>query len=269
MFDPNNIFHSFLIIPILNILLGIYNFLQLLHIPSPLGFSLILLTVLIRLVLHPLTASQLKSAQKLAKLKPEIDRINREFKGDKTRLQQEQLKLYQQAGINPAGGCLPLLVQMPILIALYNLFFQLLNADKAQVVAEINKVAYLPFLKITSLDLNFLGTSLAFKPSDWQSKGYWLLAIPIITGLLQYLQTRMMMPAQVSDKSKQIVKDNKKEDKKGSEDMASAMQKQMSLMMPVMIGFFAYSFPLGLSLYWNTFTVFGIIQQYQIQKKSR
>jgi len=77
------------------------------------------------------------------------------------------------------------------------------------------------------------------------------------------------MPAQVSDKSKQIVKDNKKEDKKGSEDMASAMQKQMSLMMPVMIGFFAYSFPLGLSLYWNTFTVFGIIQQYQIQKAEK
>jgi len=191
MFNPDNFFHSLLIIPILNILLGVYNSLNFLHIPYPLGFALILLTVIIRLILHPLTASQLKSARKLSKLKPEIDRINREFKGDKVRLQQEQLKLYQQAGINPAGGCLPLLVQMPILIALYNLFFQLLNADRAKVVSEINKVAYFPFLKISSLDLAFFGSNLAVKPSDWQSKGFWLLTIPLITGLLQYWQTKL------------------------------------------------------------------------------
>ena len=181
------------------------------------------------------------------------------------RLQQEQLKLYQQAGINPAGGCLPLLVQMPILIALYNLFFQLLNADRAQVVSQINKVAYFPFLKISSLDLAFFGSNLAVKPSDWQSKGFWLLTIPLITGLLQYWQTKMMVPATQA----LVPKENKKEDEKGNNDMASTMQKQMLLMMPIMIGFFAYSFPLGLSLYWNTFTVFGIIQQYQIQKAEK
>ena len=272
MFNPDNYFHSLLIIPILNILLGVYNFLNFLHIPYPLGFALILLTVIIRLILHPLTASQLKSARKLSKLKPEIDRINREFKGDKMRLQQEQLKLYQQAGINPAGGCLPLLVQMPILIALYNLFFQLLNADRAQVVSQINKVAYFPFLKISSLDLAFFGSNLAVKPSDWQAKGFWLLTIPLITGLLQYWQTKMMTPnppvGGSPARSEPTGQAPKKEEKK-DDDMASTMQKQMTLMMPIMIGFFAYSFPLGLSLYWNTFTVFGIIQQYQIQKAEK
>lgn len=271
MFNPDNFFHSLLIIPILNILLGVYNSLNFLHIPYPLGFALILLTVIIRLILHPLTASQLKSAQKLSKLKPEIDRINREFKGDKVRLQQEQLKLYQQAGINPAGGCLPLLVQMPILIALYNLFFQLLNADRAKVVSEINKVAYFPFLKISSLDLAFFGSNLAVKPSDWQSKGFWLLTIPLITGLLQYWQTKLMTPTaahppQISNKNDDS---SSAKASQGKDDMASTMQKQMMLMMPIMIGFFAYSFPLGLSLYWNTFTVFGIIQQYQIQKAEK
>ena len=72
--------------------------------------------------------------------------------------------------------------------------------------ALINKVAYFPFLKISSLDLNFLGSNLAVKPSDWQSKGYWLLAIPVVTGLLQYWQTKMMAPPTQA----LVQKDNKK-----------------------------------------------------------
>ena len=126
MFDPNNWFQAFFVIPILNVLMGFYSLLTTLHILFPLGFSLILLTVAIRLILNPLTASQIKSTQKLAKLKPELDKLNQQYKDDKQRLHQEQLRLYQQAGINPAAGCLPLIIQMPILIALYNLFFQLL-----------------------------------------------------------------------------------------------------------------------------------------------
>ena len=238
-----------------------------LSIPFALGFSLILLTVAIRLILHPLTANQLKSTQKLGKLKPELDRISKLYKDDKTRLHQEQLKLYQQAVINPAAGCLPLILQMPILIALYNLFFQLLsNGNAVNVVNDINKAVYFPFLKIKSLDLAFFGLNLASKPSDWQSKGFFLLLIPVITGLLQYWQTKMMSPVQnPNPKIKEIKKDESDQGKKeGGEDMAQAMQKQMGVMMPLMIGFFAYSFPLGLSLYWNTFTAFGIIQQYKI-----
>src|SRR3990170_758582 len=127
IFNPNNWFHAFFIIPILNLLMGFYVLLTFLHIPFPMGFSLILLTITIRLILNPLTASQIKSSQKMGKLKPELDKLNEIYKNDKQRLHQEQLKLYQQAGINPAAGCLPLLLQMPILIALYNLFFQLLN----------------------------------------------------------------------------------------------------------------------------------------------
>lgn len=265
MFDPNNLFHSLLIIPILNILIGLYKLLITIGIPGALGFSLVLLTVLIRLVLYPLTATQIKSAQKLGELKPQLDKLNELYKNDKQRLHQEQLKLYQQAGINPAAGCLPLLLQMPILIALYNLFFQLLNnGDMVKVVEEINKVVYFPFLKINSLDLSFLGMNLAFKPTQWQEKGWWLLFVPVITAALQYWQTKLMTPqTKKTINNKQITE--KKAEKK-EDDMGTVMQKQMSIMMPVMIGFFAYSFPLGLSLYWNTFTVFGIIQQNKINK---
>lgn len=278
MFNPNNIFHSFLVIPILNILIGLYKLLLSVGIPGALGFSLILLTVLIRLVLHPLTVTQIKSAKKLGQLKPELDKLSGKYKNDKQRLHQEQLKLYQQAGINPAAGCLPLLLQMPILIALYNLFFQLLNSnDLGKVVAEINKVVYLPVLAIDKLDLSFFGMNLAIKPNEWATKGWWLLAVPVATGLLQYWQTRLMTPQAKPKAQNPKLKDNEKKEtdkrgpdaakgKTGEEDMGTVMQKQMAIMMPAMIGFFAYSFPLGLSLYWNTFTVFGIIQQYQITK---
>jgi len=278
MFDPNNIFHALFIIPILNALIAVYKLFEVFRIPGALGFALIVLTVLIRFVLHPLTAKQLASTRKLAKLKPKLDELGKLHKDDKAQLQKEQLRLYQEAGINPAAGCLPLLLQMPILIALYNLFFQLLsNGNVADVVAAINKVVYFPLLHITNLDLTFLGINLALKPSDWQKHGVLLLSIPIITALLQYWQTKTMTPKDSSeptgqaphrDSGQALAKkdDSEKKDEK-KEDMGAAMQKQMAIMMPLMIGFFAYSFPLGLSLYWNTFTVFGIIQQRHLNSK--
>jgi YidC/Oxa1 family membrane protein insertase len=137
------------------------------------------------------------------------------------------------------------------------------NGNLGKVVEEVNKVVYFTFLKVSSLDTSFFGMSLGAKPSDWQTQGaWWLLLIPLITGLLQYWQTKTMIPKSQTTNNKEQTTDNKEEKKE--EDMSSMMQKQMSIMMPLMIGFFAYSFPVGLSLYWNTFTVFGIIQQRQI-----
>lgn len=260
MFNPNSFFDAFLVIPILNILIAFYKVLQTIGLPGALGFSIILLTVITRLILHPLTVTQLKSSYKLSKLKPELDKIAVRFKGDKQRIHQEQLKLYQQAGINPAAGCLPLLIQMPILIALYNLFNNLLsNGNLPKVVESINNVVYFPFLKINSLDLSLFGINLAHKPSEWQKFGLWLLVVPVLTAALQYWQTKMMTP-----QTRPMIKEEKE---KKEEDMGAAMQKQMMIMMPLMIGYFAYTFSLGLSLYWNTFTVFAIIQQNYLNKK--
>ncbi|MBM3283103.1 YidC/Oxa1 family membrane protein insertase [Candidatus Gottesmanbacteria bacterium] len=275
MFDPNNYFNAVFIIPILNILIALYKLLLIVKVPGALGFALILLTVIVRLLLYPMTMSQLRNVQKLSKLKPGLDKITAKYKHDKTKLHQEQLNLYKQAGVNPAAGCLPLLLQMPILIALYNLFFQILTGSNlSQIIEEINKVVYFSFLKISSLELSFFGFNLAYKPSEWQKYGIWLLLIPVATAVLQYWQTKMMMPVAASVKTpqsdisqKQQEASSFKKEKKEEEDMSTVMQKQMSVMMPIMIGFFAYSFPLGLSLYWNTFTIFGIIQQHQLNRQ--
>src|SRR3990167_11195952 len=269
-------FNQVLIWPILNILMALYKLFVTLHLPGALGLAVITMTSLIRLILHPLTLSQLKSAHKMNKLKPHIDALGKKHKDDKVKLQQAQMQLYKEAGINPAAGCLPLLLQMPILIALYNLFFQILtNGNMNKVVAEVNRVVYFPFLKIHSFDLSFFFLNLSSKPSDWKSGGWWLLLVPIITAGLQYWQTKMMVPqtkiqnpkSKIQKIEKEPVNGKKAVDKSADkEDMGQAMQKQMAIMMPLMIGFFAYSFPLGLSLYWNTFTLFGIIQQYKIAK---
>lgn len=274
MTNPS-IFNQVLFWPILNVLIAFYKGLTQLGIPGAFGFSIIAATALIRLILYPLTSAQIKSAQKMTALKPQLDQLSKLHKNDKQRLQQEQMRLYKEAGINPAAGCLPVLLQMPILIALYQVFFRVLNqGNLEQVVGEINKIVYFPALHIQRLDLSFFGLNLAGKPSDWTRVGWWLLLIPVITALLQFWQTKIMMPAANSTNSKQLIPasgskavGDKKDDKK-EDDMSAVMQKQMSVMMPLMIGFFAYSFPLGLSFYWNTFTIFGIIQQYQLNSKT-
>lgn len=261
MTDPN-LFNQLLIWPILNVLIGIYKGLTILHIPGAFGWAIIIATLMIRVLLYPLMNAQLKSAKKLNSLKPQLDKLATTHKEDKTRLQQEQLKLYKEAGINPASGCLPLLIQMPILIALYNVFFQVLSASNpTQVVNDINSVV-LPAFRIQSLNVTFFGLDLALKPSSWQTVGFGLLLIPVITAALQYIQSKMMMPKTPKKEEAKLDKNGKKE-----EDVSAVMQKQMTIMMPLMIGFFAYSFPIGLALYWNTFSIFGIMQQHFINKE--
>lgn len=257
MTDPT-IFNQILIWPILNALIALYKIFLFLKIPGALGLAIIALTVLIRFIVSPLTGSQLKSAQKMQRLKPQIDALTKKYEKDKTRLQQEQLKLYREAGINPASGCLLLLLQMPVFLALYNVFWQILsNGNLEKIVQEINRIVYSTSLRISELDLSFFGLNLALKPSSWQTSGWWLLAIPLITAALQWYQTKLMMPP--------APEPAQKEEKK-QEDMAQAMQGQMNIIFPLMIGWFAYSFPVGLALYWNTFTVLGIIQQIGINK---
>jgi YidC/Oxa1 family membrane protein insertase len=259
--------NQFLIWPILNVLIAFYKLFEALKFPGPLGFAIILLTIAIRLLLYPLMLTQLKSARKMADLKPHLDELTRRHKDNKQALQQAQLALYKEHGVNPAAGCLPLLVQFPVLIALYNVFFQILNNGNLEnLIADINKILYHPSLSLTNLDLTFFGINLGIKPGQFQTQGMWLLLVPLITGLLQWYQTKLMMPAQAPvarDKGQEA--GGKKEQKPG--DTAGEIQKQMAMITPVMFGFFAFQFPLGLSLYWNVFGLFGIMQQLQVNRQ--
>jgi len=266
--------------PIINILVAFYKGFEFLHIPGPLGFAVIGLTILIRLLLYPLMQAQLRSAKQMAKLKPHLDALNAKHKNDKQALQQAQLALYKEHGVNPAAGCLPLLIQMPVLIALYNVFYQVLNNQNiAKELAAINKVVYSPALRIAHLDLSFFGLNLAAKPAQWQTYGWWLLSIPLITAALQWYQSKLMMQGQMasqaanlkspSTKETQIVKGKKEgtKEEKSTEDTALEMQKQMAIITPLMFGWFAFQFPVGLALYWNVFGLFGIMQQLAVNRE--
>ncbi len=260
--------NQFFVWPIVNLLLVFYKFFEWLHIPGPLGFAVIALTIAIRFLLYPLMAAQLRSAKKMQNLKPHLDALSSKHKDDKTKLQQAQLELYKQHGVNPAAGCLPLLIQFPVLIALYNVFYAVLqNGDLTKLMSDLNSIVYLPILKLTTIDLTFFGTNLGVKPSQWQTHGWWLLAIPVITGGLQWYQSKLMMPQASPTVNNQQLTINKKDEKEKKSDTAAEMQKQMVIMMPIMFGFFAYQFPLGLALYWNVFGVMGMLQQLAINRE--
>ncbi len=253
-----NPFDTFLVNPILNLLVGVYSFLHAASIPGALGLSIIILSAAIRLVLWPLTSAQLRSTQKMAALKPHLDRIKAEHGHDKIRHQQEVSKLYKEHGVNPMASCLPVLFQLPFFFALLGVLNKILAFDTQNFLVEINSKLYFPALHLTDKpDTSFLGVSLTAKPSDWMHIGFIILLVPVITGLLQFVQSKMMTPEKVTTAMQ------KQENKKGEMDETmSQVQSQMTYLMPVMFTFISYGFAIGLALYWNTFTIIGIIQQY-------
>jgi len=262
-----NFFNTILVYPIINVLVAIYSMFSFVHIPYALGFAIIGLTVAIRFIMYPLTTSQLKASMKMQKVVPHLSKIKEKYKGDNTRIQQETMKIYKEHGINPAAGCLPVLIQMPIIWALYSVLQRMVTLKPDAVVAEVNKIVYFDFLKLSSTwDPTFFGLPLGEMPSKLISTvGPLILLVPILTGVFQFILSKMMMPAKTEVAI--IEKDIEKKgnvDKKDAGDFASAFQTQSMFIFPVMIGFFSFSFPIGLSLYWNTFTVFGIIQQYKV-----
>lgn len=244
-------YNKFFVWPVINVLIALYVFFVMLSIPGPLGWAIIALTVIVRIILHPLTKKQMESAKKMQELKPKIDALQKKYKDDKTKLQQAQMDLYKKEGINPAAGCLPLLIQMPIIFALFSAFRGvLLSGSPEQAVDIINQVVYFDWLHIESLDIWWLGINLAYLPSAWQEIGWGYLAIPAIIGGLQLVQMRQMAPKKTDTKAL-----TKKSDEP---DIAADMQKSMQFVFPIMIGFFAYSLPVGLSLYWGAQSVLMI-----------
>ncbi len=231
---------SFITDPLLQFLLFLYRNI------GDFGLSIIAFTCIVRVILAPLSVPAIKSQKKIQNLKPELDKLKKQFGHDKKKHQEEQMKLYQLHKINPAAGCIPYLLQFIVLIALYQVLNTFLNTKE-----------------ISGLTINtlFLGFDLA-KPD----KTY---ILPILAGVTQLVLSLMILPGVethnlVPDnaKSKKIQELNKKEE--GVQDMAEAMQKQMVFMMPVVTGIATLSFPAGLGMYWVVSTIFSIGQQWII-----
>lgn len=252
-----------------NLLAVISNSFKMVHIGGELGWSIIIMTILVRFLLWPFMSSQIKVSRKMAELKPHLDDLKKKHGNDKQALAVAQAALYKEHGVNPAGGCLSSIIQIPIIMSLYPslyLFVGYINPGKyspADALHKINSYLFLPSWQLKSLpNPSFFGLNLGAKPSDFGLLSLFIL-IPVVTALLQYIQASMMTSGTTVKKYPSDSPKEKKE-KDSAEDAMGAVQTQMKYMMPLMIGYFAFSFPMGLAIYWNTFTLIGILQQYKL-----
>lgn len=240
--------------PIVNLLAILIHLFQIAHIPGALGLSIILLTVFIRILVWPFMSTQLKASRKMAELKPHLDALKEKHGKDKQALAQAQSQLYKEHGVNPAAGCLPTIIQLPILLALYRAIFAFFSPNG---LSQINSILYSSAWHLnTTPNPYFLGLNLASKPQDLMgmiSKNpnpliiVLLLAVPVFTAILQFIQSSMMTSV-VNIKKYPSDSPKEKKEKKEADDTAAAIQTQMKYMMPLMLGYFAFIFPIGLAL---------------------
>ena len=254
-----SIFDTLFFAPIVNLLILVFKMLEGANIPGALGFAIVVVSIIVRFLIWPFTASQVKSTQKMAALKPHLDELKKKHKDDKQAFAAAQMALFKEHGVNPAGGCLPALMQLPVFIAIYQVIFNVFdNLDR------INSLLYSNFLHLDKApDPNFFGLNLSTKPTEFMSGATLLILIPLLTAALSLVQSKMMLPEKLPAIRKDDTPKEVKE-KEGIEDAMSSVQTQMVYLMPVMIGYFTFQFPIGLAVYWNIFTIMGIIQQYQI-----
>jgi len=242
---------TIIISPLINVLLFIYNL-----IGQNFGVAVILFTILIKLLTHPLTAKQIKSTKALADLQqdPEWLEMQKKYKNDKNKLAEVQMALYKKRGVSPFSSCLPTFIQLPIIIGLYQAIIQTMGNAPLQLANLVSRVSpwltnafkFIPWLKdpITLIPLNsqFLWMDLG-KPERLYIPGI-SFGIPVLTVLVvvsSFLQSKLMSPPSNDPQSKQ-------------------MSGMMNIYMPLLMGWFAYSFASGLALYFVVSNVVTIFQ---------
>lgn len=239
------------------------------------GLAIIGLTLAIRAALLPVTNKQLKTAAKMQKLAPELDKLKKQHADDKQRFAQEQLKLYQKHGANPASGCLPTIIQFVVLIALFQALNQVLQAD-GDVIGKLNEVLY-PFLQLPKnlvistkfLYLEVTKPDVIMLPKPVNLSFFTLDRLPgpllLAAAAVQFFSSKLMM-AKKSPTEKAKEKSNNKSD---TEDMAQMMQSQMVFLAPVMTLVIGFRFASGLVLYWLSFSLFMLVQQIYLNNRSK
>jgi len=217
------------------------------------GLAIILLTIIIRIIMYPLMQKQMVSMRETQKIQPLMQEIQRKYKHDKERMNQELMRLYKEHKVNPMGGCLPLIIQMPILI----LFFQVLRGFEYLI--PNTEIIDGGFLWIKN-EVMYQGEMVAGLAAPDQLFGvvgnYSIGILPILVGVSMYFQQKLTMPPMPVTSQGD-----------SSSSPAVNTQKMMGTIMPVMIAFISFSLPSGLSLYWFTSTLFDIVQKLLINKK--
>ncbi len=231
---------EFFISLFVNTLLWIYD-----AIGHNFGVAIILFTILIRLITWPLNAQQLKGAQAMQALQSdkEWQEIQKKYAKDREKLAQEQMRIYKERGISPFASCLPTLIQFPIIIGLYQSIIRALATTPLGLL-QLGRSIF-PFLDIQSiipLNSKFLWMDLG-RPESVLILGYAIPTLAIVVALTTYVQSKLTMPATSNPG-----------------DQTAAMSSSMAITMPLMLGWFALTFASGLSVYFITSNLLGILQ---------
>lgn len=252
------------------------------------GVAIILFTVLIKLILLPLGLKQQKSMTKMQRIQPKLKEIQEKYKYDQNKASMETMKLYKEYGVNPAGGCLPLLIQFPILIGLYQVIYRPLtyilhmSASKIEELKKAykltgNAASRMAEIAISEseklLNFDFLGLNLsdipwdAIKANIASPKSLALLIIPILAGLSTFMSSKITMMIN-KDKTTEV-KENKVPERvlspdpkkaAGNTQSAESMTNSMTYIMPFMTVWFALTLPSAMGLYWVISNVLSLGQ---------
>ena len=217
--------------PVLNVLIALSHLLS-----GSFGLAIIALTIIVRLISWPLTKRQLNSSKALQDMQPKIQELQKKYGKNKQKLQQETMKLYKEAGVNPLGCLWPMLVQFPIWIALYQAIMRALATTPENLLDLAHRLYSWDIVnQAIPLNSHFLWLDLG------QPDPYFILAI--IVGGTMWVQQKMTQAPAVDPRQQ-------------------STSRMMLLMMPLMFGFITLMVPSGLALYWAVSNIIGIITQY-------
>lgn len=247
---------NILIAPFVNALFGLY------YLFGNLGWSIVAVTVIIRLVLMPLVWPSLKSSIKMQALQPKLKKLQERFGKDKQGLAKAQMEMYKEEGVNPLSGCLPNILQIAVLMIFFSAFNMVSGFSEGKVNTETVNQQLIPVFQIKDgfkFSDQFFGVSLSATPAKVLKGGVsWSLALPLFlllgSGYLQYWSAKKMMPPAAPSK----LRDGKavditaytKETPGKEDDMMAMMRNQSTYMMPLMTIFIGYSFSVGILIYW-------------------
>ena len=230
----------------------LYNALIIIYVIIPdLGITIIILTIIIRFLLMPLSKKSIASQKKMQEIQPELKKLQKKYKHDKALQGQKVMAFYKEKKINPASGCLPMVVQLIFLIALYRVFMLGLGPEAS------TELLY-GFVKNPG-QLN----PIAFGFFDLSVRN---IPLAVFAAILQFIQAKMMMRKQQKEKE-ESGKDTK--DNKDEPDFSSMVQQQLVYMGPVITLIIGLQFPSGLILYWTVTTIFMIVQQYFVLNEDK
>ncbi len=251
---------SFIINPFITALTLFYS------VTGNIVLSIVVFTVITRMLLYPLTLQQQKSMRRQQALQPKIKKLQEKYKNDREALGREQMKLFQEEGINPFGGCLLMFVQLPIFLGLYQAIIYALAATPLQLLDMSGRLLIPGLASEIPLQSTWIGLDLTASPLE---NPIYALALPVLVVVTTWAQSKLTMSTAGAGQKKDDKDKDKDKNDSGMPNQAEMMQKQMTTIMPLMFGFFSIQFSVGLSIYFITSNLIGAFQYGFIGRRAK